>query len=824
MELSRPIRPWEFVSSVGQRAGLLGSERGTMEAWVYPLKILRGFQVRFHVGGFIIPAESLARTLIVHPESSTIVYSSDTFSVRETFFAPVHEPGAIIAFEVQTIEPLEIEADFHGDFQLQWPASLAGVNQDWDASLRAFRFTEESGRFEGIVGSPTATKLSEEHSTNYFASAQDSFLLGLTPKGHDTKLVVLAATFDGGQPLAELYQHLAKDFPGLLSASAAYYRDALNRSVRLELPDKQLQAAYDWGRVSMLQGIVDNPFLGKGLIAGYNQSGNDYRPGFAWFFGRDAEWTSLAFSSVGDFATARAALEFLSQHQRADGKMPHEISQSATFLDWFNKTPYAYASADSTPLFIIAVEDYVTRSGDVEFAKAKWDGLWRAFEFLRSTYDAQGLAQNVDVGTGWIEGGPLYPVRMEIYQAGLGVEALRALSHLAWLTGKAELAADLQKTFQEKEKTLDDAFWSPEKKIYAFAIDLQNKREATPSVLSTVPMWFHLLNEDRTLSTIQQLAAPDQQTDWGMRILSSNDPRYDPSGYHHGSVWPLFTGWASVGEYRYHQALRAYLNLRSNALLTLDGSLGHTTEVLSGDYYQTLSTGTPHQIWSAAMVVNPLLTGLLGLQEDAGACKLVFAPHVPVDWPAFSVKNLHVGKMSLDLRYENIAGRVDLTLDAAGVEPKSCSLEFSPGVSLRAGVRQVESNGRAVPFHLEQNSSDQHVSVNIPLGNGRSTVEIQVKNNFEIGVTSALPPLGGASQGLRIISESWSPMRDSLTVTVAGAAGENYELTVSDRSQIISVVGAELEKAATEEAKVRIRFPNKGPADAQVPVVFHLTR
>jgi len=85
-ELSRPVRTWEFLSVVGTLAGLLGNEAGRMEAWVYPLKLLRDFRLQFHTEGQVLPAESLARTLITRPESSTIVYSSDTFSVRETFF------------------------------------------------------------------------------------------------------------------------------------------------------------------------------------------------------------------------------------------------------------------------------------------------------------------------------------------------------------------------------------------------------------------------------------------------------------------------------------------------------------------------------------------------------------------------------------------------------------------------------------------------------------------------------------------------------------------------------------------------------------------
>ncbi len=69
---------------MGTRAGLFGNEAGQFEAWVYPLKILRDFHLRFHVDGRVIPAEALARTLTVRPESSTILYTGDTFAVRET--------------------------------------------------------------------------------------------------------------------------------------------------------------------------------------------------------------------------------------------------------------------------------------------------------------------------------------------------------------------------------------------------------------------------------------------------------------------------------------------------------------------------------------------------------------------------------------------------------------------------------------------------------------------------------------------------------------------------------------------------------------------
>src|ERR1700674_3393709 len=131
LELSRTVRPWEFLPVTGMRAGWLGNESGRMEAWVYPLKILREFHLKFHTEGRVLPAEALARTLTVRPESSTILYAGDTFVVRETFFVPVHEQGAVILIDVETEQPFEIETAFHRDFQLEWPAALGATYSNW---------------------------------------------------------------------------------------------------------------------------------------------------------------------------------------------------------------------------------------------------------------------------------------------------------------------------------------------------------------------------------------------------------------------------------------------------------------------------------------------------------------------------------------------------------------------------------------------------------------------------------------------------------------------------------------------------------------------
>ena len=468
LELSRPVRPWEFLSAVGERAGLLGNEAGNFEAWVYPLKILRDFHLRFLVDGHVVPAEALARTLTVRPECSTILYSGDTFSVRETFFVPVREPGAVIIIEVETASPLDVQVEFERDFQLEWPAALGGTYGHWDSAMNAFYFGEEQKKFSAFVGSPTAGEVHEEYDTNYSSAKESSFHLGAISKGKETRVVVIAGSVHGQAEAEAAYHRLESNYIALLKESADYYRAYLESTVSVELPDRQLQQSYDWARVSVLQGLVNNPYLGTGLIAGYRTSGGSQRPGFAWFFGRDSLWTALALDAEGDFGTTRTALDFLSKYQRADGKVPHEISQGANFVPWFTDYPYPYASADATPLYIIAMNDYVVASGDAAFAQQKWDSLWKAYQFLLSTYDAQGLPQNFGIGHGWVEGGPLLPVHTELYQSALGAEALRALSSLAHLTGKEDVSRKLSEDFSRQQALLNKTFWSVGEKPVCF--------------------------------------------------------------------------------------------------------------------------------------------------------------------------------------------------------------------------------------------------------------------------------------------------------------------------------------------------------------------
>src|SRR5712671_1086872 len=125
-ELSRPARPWEFLDAAGKHSGLFGNESGRFEAWVYPIKLFRDFEVTFIAADGRIPASSLVRRLTMRPAGPTLTFASDSFTVNETWLATPDENGAIIRLEVDAWQSIQIEASFTRDFQLMWPAGLGG--------------------------------------------------------------------------------------------------------------------------------------------------------------------------------------------------------------------------------------------------------------------------------------------------------------------------------------------------------------------------------------------------------------------------------------------------------------------------------------------------------------------------------------------------------------------------------------------------------------------------------------------------------------------------------------------------------------------------
>lgn len=800
-ELSRPSRGWEFTDAVGQQASLLGREDGTLEAYVYPLKLFQGLAFQFEVNGHVIPAETIARRVDYLPGIASIIYTGDDFQVIERLIVPVHQPGGLIQLDVHAYTPVTITFHFKRDFQLMWPASFGSGYGNWEPSTRLYSFGADGQPYAGVVGSPNLELRSDSYATNYSAQTNTEFSLG-TVNGRSSRLIAFAGSVKSKEDAIAAYRRIIADPTKLASDTESFYEAYLAQTISVELPDKDLQAAYDWSRLSLIKGMVDNPFLGKGLVAGYGPSKGAYRPGFAWFFGRDSFWSSFALNSDGDLANSRAAIEFITKFQKVDGEIPHEISQSATLVPWEKDYPYEYASADSTPLFITAVRDYVQASGDTAFANQMWGRLTKAMSFLRSTFDANGFPKNIGVGTGWVEGGPLLPVRVEMYMAGCYVEAVRSLTQLARWTGHRSEAIQLEQEFDEKQQKLNNIFWLPDAKSYAFAIDNNGKPVNQTSVLAIVPEWWGLLATDKSQMMIGQLAEEDHAADWGMRIISSKSPIYSPAGYHFGSVWPLFTGWAALAEYNAHEPLQGWANLKANSWLSLDGANGNTTEVLSGQTYSSLSTASPHQTWSAAMIVSPLLRGVFGLTVDGPAHRIRLEPHLPASWNDAAIRRVPFGGGTVDFILHRDAQSLTLQVENHGAG--GFLLNFAPAYSPYTNVTDASANGSPAKFTRRQTAAEWHPEIEAAVLNTGTTIALKHDHLFGLDVPSEPPRLGEPSANLKFISENWENNNKRVTFLFSGVAGKTYEFGVTGAEYVAGASGVQ----ASGTHQYRITMPS----------------
>jgi hypothetical protein len=176
----------------------------------------------------------------------------------------------------------------------------------------------------------------------------------------------------------------------------------------------------------------------------------------------------------------------------------------------------------------------------------------------------------------------------------------------------------------------------------------------------------------------------------------------------------------------------------------------------------------------------------------------------------------------MDLSYARSADGITLHVNCTSAA--ACPIEFSPALSLRAQVLGAEMNGRPVAFHIATNQEDQHVNVRASASGKSNTLRIRVRNDFGVSYESALPPLGSRSQGLRMLSETWTSDRNTLTMDVAGVAGGVYELTVWNPSQSATVEGGELLSANNGSAKVRVQFPaGESNEYTRGKIVFHFS-
>jgi glycogen debranching enzyme len=701
--------------------------------------------------------------------------------------------------------PLSVIGSFRPRLKLMWPAGLMTADVHWDEKASLYMLGEETKRFVAVLAAPGARDLAVMPYQEEPRDVPIRFQIDVPPEamGRAFVPIVMAGSTLGEDAARASGRHLLSSARSLYEANVAHYTSLLGRTVGLATPDPRLDAAFAWAKVGVDKGFATNPLLGTGLLAGFRTSGDSERPGFGWYFGRDALWTALAIHAYGDFPAARGALEFLRGFQRPDGKIPHEISQSAPLLPWFTDYPFPWNAADATPLYLIAQADHWRATGDRAFLAASWDSILRAFRFTAATdTDGNGLVENTTFGHGWVEGGALYPPHEELYLQGVWIEACRGLAELASVMGEPELELESRAAAERTRAASEQRFWIAERGFYGFATTLPPKKppEAEPgpyraqrqarldelkdvrfvdedTVMPAVPLQWRALAPERAQLELDHLGSARLATDWGTRLLSDESRLYDPLSYHNGSVWPLFTGWAAVAAYRHGRPHVGYQALMANALLTEPGALGYVTELLSGDYNAPFSRSSHHQVWSEAMVVTPLLRGLLGIEPEGGGRGLRVAPQLPADWNRVEVRNIPVGAARLDLKIGRRPGRLTLRLEPRPEAPLPAGglrVTAAPAFPLDAVLGAATVDGRPARVEARREGDVQFAELVVePLARA-SEIIFEHRPGTEVTWRAEAPEAGAVSRGLRVLRAQAQGAR--LQLVLEGRGGRSYEL------------------------------------------------
>jgi hypothetical protein len=267
----------------------------------------------------------------------------------------------------------------------------------------------------------------------------------------------------------------------------------------------------------------------------------------------------------------------------------------------------------------------------------------------------------------------------------------------------------------------------------------------------------------------ERWSSAEFSTDWGLRDVGEHETVYDPMSYHQGSVWPLFTGWASVAEYRTGRDLAGYAHLMENANLTTEQDLGAVTELLSGAYYVPFGRSTSHQMWSSAMLLIPALRGLFGIAPDALVRKIIVEPHLPAQWERASVRRVHVGDAVADLEFARTNGKLRVQLkDSEG--QNTTNLRLGPGpMAGRAGAT-VSADGR---------------EMSIPL----PAVEV----GLVTGAGDTLPLPGSRTAGMKVINQTREARGLTLTIEAQGCSEPELVLRRNEGAAKLTVEGATAE-------------------------------
>jgi glycogen debranching enzyme len=458
----------------------------------------------------------------------------------------------------------------------------------------------------------------------------------------------------------------------------------LDQAPRLECDLEPLKATYRRSLVD-LAALRFSP-----RVAGGRSLPAAGLPWFMTMFGRDSILTSLQalpFTPELAATTLRALGDWqgigLNDFRDEDpGRILHEMRYGE--LTAFEERPHSpyYGSADATPLFVVLLDEYERWTGDRalvrelevesraalnwidEYADLKGDGyVWYERRNKKTGLENQCWKDSWDsisFRDGRIPGFPRATCELQGYAYDAKLRGAR-LARLIWKD--IALAERLEQEAADLKRRFNRDFWVEDGEYFALALDPEGKQVDALTSNNGHLLWSGIVDKSKAKAVAGHLLGSRLFSGWGVRTLAEGDGRYNPIGYHVGTIWPFDNSFIAWGLRRYGFKDEAAV-IAAGILDAAEFFEGRLPEAFGGyersetRYPVQYPTACSPQAWSTGAPLL-LLRATLGLEPEG--------EHLVVD-PALPSAIGHLELLDIPGRWGRIdafgRGRVDVEAEA----------------------------------------------------------------------------------------------------------------------------------------------------------------
>ena len=369
---------------------------------------------------------------------------------------------------------------------------------------------------------------------------------------------------------------LAREATGDPKRSQVRMRRNLERWID-EAP--RLECDWDPLKATYRRSLVDLAALRfSPLIAGGHSLPAAGLPWFMTMFGRDSILTSLQalpFTPELAATTLRALGDWqgvgLDDFRDEDpGRILHEMRYGE--LTAFEERPHSpyYGSADATPLYVVLLDEYERWTGDRALVRELEVEARAALNWIDEYADLQGTGyiwykrrnektglenqcwkdswDSISFRDGRLPGFPRATCELQGYAYDAKLRGAR-LARLVWKD--TALADRLEKEAADLKRRFNRDFWVEDEQYFALALDPDGNQVDALASNNGHLLWSGIVEKSKAKAVARHLLGPRLFSGWGVRTLAEGQGRYNPIGYHVGTVWPFDNSFIAWGLRRY---------------------------------------------------------------------------------------------------------------------------------------------------------------------------------------------------------------------------------------------------------------------------------